>query len=129
MKRRGLEAVIVLGFTSLLCGLTVGSVASIYGPEEISVVLFLIAAAGCAAVILFPDEPLTRAGSGVLVVAAFTWRAVSAAIGDIFYEGNRALFAVVLYSGMAAFLTLAWHRVLPTRRGTRARIEGMRSDP
>lgn len=127
MRRRGLEAVAVMLFTCLLCGLTVTSVASVFGPAELSALLFLGGAVGCAFVLVWPDNPSTRAGSGVLVVTAFAWRAVAAVIGDLFYEGNRAVFAVILYTGIAVFLTLTWHRVLPTRRTTRARIEGFGS--
>lgn len=128
--RRGWEPVGVMALTCLLLGLTDPSVQIVlFGPRWVQPILFVVAAVGCVTVLVWPDSPLTRAGSGVLVSGAFAWRAVAALVADLFLDGTRPLFAVVLYVGFSVYISLTWHRVLPAPGPVRARIREWTGEP
>lgn len=127
--RRGWEGVGLMAFICMLLAVTVDSVqVQLWGPSWLSPVLFGWAAASCVLVLAWPDNALTRAGSGVQVSAAFSWRGVSAFVDDLFYHGSRPLFAVVLYVGFAAYISLTWHRVLPAPGSVRSRLRDLTGD-
>lgn len=118
-----------MAFVCLLLAITVDSVqVSLWGPSWLSPVLFSAAAVACVLVLAWPDSSLTRAGSGVLVSAAFTWRGIAALVDDLVYGGQRPLFAVVLYGGFAAYISLTWHRVLPAPGPVRSRLRDLTGD-
>lgn len=127
--RRGWEAVGLMAFVCMLLAVTVDSIqVALWGPSWLSPLLFGFASSSCVLVLAWPDRPITRAGSGVLVSAAFTWRGVSAFVDDVFYEGHRPIFAVVLYVGFAAYISLTWHRVLPAPGSVRSRLRNLTGD-
>lgn len=121
--RRGWEAVALMGLTCALLAVTEPGVVDIYGPDWLQPALLLAAALACVTVIVWPDNEITRAGSGLVVSAAFAWRAFAAVLS------SRPLFAVILYAGFSLYITLTWHRVLPAPSSVRERVQEWQRDP
>lgn len=127
--RRGWEAVGWIGLACLMLATTEPSVRKgLYGPDWLSPVLFAIAGFFCFVVLVFPDSSLARAVSGLCVSAAFAWRAVSTFVADVFYHGDRPIFAVVLYLAVAGYISLTWHRIIPAPEPVRRRIREFSGD-
>lgn len=118
-----------MAFICMLLAITVDTVkVDLWGPSGLSPFLFGAAACTCVLVLAWPDSPLTRAGSGVLVSAAFSWRGIAALVDHVAYNGRRPWFAVVLYIGFAAYISLTWHRVLPAPGAVRSRLRTLTGD-
>lgn len=107
--------IIVSAAFFLALALTIAPVAeSSYGNAWISQALFTLAAIGCVVVLVFPGSYIFRPLSGAIVGIAFAWRAVAVFVTWA-QGGQRSIYGVVLYVGIAHIFVICWADMLPRR--------------